>query len=99
MRYFIISKNGKIEGEKMSVDEFKKLLSTKGTSTKFSFSTLPKKKKKKKKKKKSKTETDIHIKPVKETLCKKKASISSSAKEELNKLVHTAGTKGKTRKI
>ena len=90
-RYYYI-KNGKIEGKKMSVDEFKKLMS-KGDSNKFSFSTLPKKKSK------SKTETKIDIKPVKDTLCKKKARLSTSAKEELTKLVHTAGSKGRRGKF
>ena len=92
--FYYINKNGEIEGKKMPVNEFKKLLSE-GNSNKFSFSTLPKKKKKKK----SKSETDIHIKPVKDRLCKKKARLSSSAKEELTKLVHTAGTKGKRGKF
>ena len=92
--FYYINKNGEIEGKKMPVNEFKKLLSE-GNSNKFSFSTLPKKKKKKK----SKSETDIHIKPVKDRLCKKKATLSRSAKEELTKLVHTAGTKGKRGKF
>ena len=65
--FYYINKNREIEGKKMPVNEFKKLLSE-GNSNKFSFSTLPKKKKKKK----SKSETDIHIKPVKDRLCKKK---------------------------
>ena len=63
---FYYIKNGKIVGEKMTVDEFKKLLS-KGNSNKFNFSTLPKKKPK------TKTETKIIIKPVNNTLCKEES--------------------------
>ena len=48
---------------------------------------------------KTKTETKIIIKPVNNTLCKKKARLSSSAKEELTKLVHKAGTTGKRGKF
>ena len=79
--FYYINKNGEIEGKKMPVNEFKKLLSE-GNSNKFSFSTLPKKKKKKK----SKSETDIHIKPVKDRLCKKKATIKHFSERGINQI-------------